>query len=115
MVIYQEQKSVMLEVGEALDCRPEKGFNTRTQTIADEIPVDEFIEDLNKELKSRGKGHEGLCLETLEVLKHQVAEVRQEWIPVAATLKTQRERLEALLESFPGPSRPRQCARYPFE
>jgi DNA-binding transcriptional regulator YbjK len=61
-----------------------------------------FIEDVSEEVKSWRNGRKGPYLETLETLKQQVDEVRQEWTSVAATLKTQRERLEALLESFPG-------------
>jgi signal transduction histidine kinase len=61
-----------------------------------------FIEDISEEVKSWRNGRKGPYLETLETLKQQVDEVRQEWTSVAGTLKTQRERLEALLEAFPG-------------
>src|SRR5918996_3064918 len=57
-----------------------------------------FIEDISEEVKSWRNGRKGPYLETLETLKQQVDEVRQEWTSVAGTLKTQRERLEA----FPG-------------
>jgi signal transduction histidine kinase len=57
-----------------------------------------FIEDISEEVKSWRNGRKGPYLETLETLKQQVDEVRQEWTSVAGTLKTQRERLE----SFPG-------------
>jgi hypothetical protein len=81
----------MLEKNEALACRhPEKPFIARTQAVADGIPVNAFIEDLNEELKSWRNGRKGPYLETLETLKQQVDEVRQEWTSVAGTLKTRR-------------------------
>ena len=57
---------------------------------------------LSEEVKSWSNGHKGPYMETLETLKLKVDEVQQEWTSVASTLHIQREKLETLLESFPG-------------
>ena len=61
-----------------------------------------MIEEIGKEANGWRNGHGGSYVETLESLKLQVNEVQQEWTTVAATLNIQREKLETLLESFPG-------------
>ena len=61
-----------------------------------------MIEDISEEVKSWRNGHTVPYMETLETLKLQVDEVKQEWNSVASTLHIQREKLETLLESFPG-------------
>ncbi len=58
-----------------------------------------MIEEISEEVKSWRDGHKGLYMETLKL---QVDEVQQEWTTVASTLHIQREKLETLLESFPG-------------
>ena len=40
-------------------------------------------------------------LGALESIKYQVEEIEKEWDSVANTMKTQRERLESMLEAFP--------------
>ena len=57
---------------------------------------------LTEEVKSRRNGHKRPYMETLEALKLKVDEVQQEWTSVASTLHIQREKLETLLDSFPG-------------
>ena len=61
-----------------------------------------MIEDISDEVKGWRNGHTGPYMETLETLKLQVDEIQQEWTSVASTLHIQREKLETLLESFPG-------------
>ena len=61
------------------------------------------LDDISEEVHGWRNGHnQNPYLETLDTLKLQVNEIQDEWYTVAATLKTQRERLETLLESFPG-------------
>ncbi len=61
-----------------------------------------MIEEISEEVKSWRNGHKGPYMETLETLKLQVDVVQQEWTSVASTLHIQSEKLETLLESFPG-------------
>ena len=64
----------------------------------------DIIEEISDEIKCRrnGTGPVASRLETLESLRQNVDDLHQEWDSVSATLHTQRERLEALLDSFPG-------------
>lgn len=62
----------------------------------------DIIEEISDEIKYRRNGQVSSRLETLESLRQNVNELHQEWDSVADTLHTQRERLEALLDSFPG-------------
>jgi ribosomal 50S subunit-associated protein YjgA (DUF615 family) len=65
----------------------------------------DIIEEISQELKCRRNGQSGsrlTSLQSLESLRQHVDDLHQEWNSVAATLHTQRERLEALLDSFPG-------------
>ena len=65
----------------------------------------DLIEEVSVQLKSRRNGANGVrpeSLEAVQALRQNVDDLHQEWNTVAATLLTQRERLEALLDSFPG-------------
>ncbi len=60
------------------------------------------VEDVSDEIQSWRSGANRAYVEAIETLKVQVAETQQEWGSVSTTLNNQRERLETLLESFPG-------------
>ena len=60
------------------------------------------VEDVSGEIQSWRSGANHAYVEAIETLKVQVAETQQEWCSVSTTLSNQRERLETLLESFPG-------------
>jgi hypothetical protein len=71
-------------------------FSDKVHTLYD------IIEEIGNELKCRRNGQNGSRLETLDTLRQHVNDLHQEWNSVASTLHAQRERLEALLDSFPG-------------
>lgn len=63
----------------------------------------DIIEEISDELKCRRNGHNGGSrIQSVDSLRQNVDELHQEWNSVASTLHTQRERLEALLDTFPG-------------
>ena len=61
-----------------------------------------MLDNLSEEVDSWREWHKTDYLEVIETLKSQVEEVQNEWNNVSASMKTQRERMESLLESFPG-------------
>ena len=60
------------------------------------------VEDIFGEVESWRSGRNRSYVDAVDTLRAQVAEIEEEWESVSSTLKTQRERLETLLESFPG-------------
>jgi hypothetical protein len=60
------------------------------------------VEDVSGEIQSWRSGANHAYVEAIEILKVQVAETQEEWVSVSTTLNNQRERLETLLDSFPG-------------
>lgn len=60
------------------------------------------IHDVNDELSSWRSFPQGVDVETFLGLKSQVEDVQSEWQTLAASLQTQRDRLDAVLQSFPG-------------
>ena len=71
-------------------------FSEKVHTLYD------IIEEISDELRCRRNGQNGSRLHSIEALKQNIDELHQEWNSVASTLHAQRERLEALLDSFPG-------------
>jgi len=60
------------------------------------------IEGISLEVQSWRTTRKDDYIETLENLKNQVSEIESEWDSVSVSMKNQREKLESLLESFPG-------------
>ncbi|MBN1176790.1 MAG: hypothetical protein JXA51_03830 [Dehalococcoidales bacterium] len=60
--------------------------------------INNISEDVEKWRTSRVETY----IEALETLRSQVDEVQSEWDTVSTSMKAQRERLESVLESFPG-------------
>ena len=60
------------------------------------------IDDISEDVQTWQLPEKDTYLEALESLRGHVGEIESEWGTVSATMKTQRERLESLLESFPG-------------
>jgi hypothetical protein len=71
-------------------------FSEKVHTLYD------IIEEISDELKCRRNGQNGSRLQSVEALRQNIDDLHQEWNSVATTLHAQRERLEALLDSFPG-------------
>lgn len=60
------------------------------------------IDGLGKKINSWDKWYEGDYSVTLQSLKKQVVEVEEEWLALGSKLQAQGERLDTLLQSFPG-------------
>ena len=60
------------------------------------------IESLGEEVQSWRTWRKNTYVEALETLNSQVNEIQDEWTTVSASMKTQHERLENVLQSFPG-------------
>ena len=100
ILVGDSDADVRLEVEEIKDA---------VQEIVDESVLAEkveslriTVEDVSGEIQSWRSGANHAYVEAIETLKVQVAETQQEWCSVSETLNNQRERLENLLESFPG-------------
>ena len=61
-----------------------------------------MLDNLSEEVDSWREWHKNDYLAVIETLKSQVEEMQHEWNNVSSSMKTQREKLESLLESFPG-------------
>ena len=61
-----------------------------------------ILDNLSEEVESWRKWHKNTYLEVIETLKSQVEEIQGEWNNVSGSMQTQREKLESLLQSFPG-------------
>ena len=59
------------------------------------------LENLSSDIENWKARQKGDLLEALESIKYQVDEIQKEWDGVAKSMKTQRERLESMLEAFP--------------
>lgn len=78
------------------------GFTTET-SLSDKVEeLRTNLDNLSDEVESWRSWRKDTYLEVLETLKYQVEEIQKEWDSVAGSMKTQRERLESLLQSFPG-------------
>jgi len=95
-VVPTIQKEVQ-EIKEAVD---EAVTETDLPEKVDELRTN--IEGISEEVQSSRTWSKDAYVEVLEALKSQVSEIESEWGNVSATMKAQRERLETLLESFPG-------------
>ena len=60
------------------------------------------IESLSEEAQSWRTWQKNTYIEALETLNSQVSEIQNEWVTVSGSMKSQHERLEAALQSFPG-------------
>ncbi len=61
-----------------------------------------ILENISEDVEAWRSSRKDSYLEALETLKSQVEEIQGEWSNVSTSMKSQRERLESLLESFPG-------------
>lgn len=60
------------------------------------------LENVSEEVEGWRTWRKSTYLEVLEALKSQVEDIHGEWDNVSARMKTQSEKLESLLQSFPG-------------
>jgi len=61
-----------------------------------------MLDNLTDEVNSWRVWHKVDYLEVIETIKSQVDEMQNEWNNLSVNMKTQSEKLESLLESFPG-------------
>jgi predicted transcriptional regulator len=95
-----EVESVIQEVEEIKEAVT--GFVTET-SLSDKVEeLRTNLDNLSEEVESWRSWPKDTYLEVLETLKAQVEEIQNEWNNVAGSMKTQREKLESLLQSFPG-------------
>lgn len=72
-------------------------------SLADKVEeLRTYIDNISEDVQSWRSSRAQTYAEALETLKSQVEEIQTEWNAVSSGMKTHRERLEALLESFPG-------------
>jgi len=95
-----EVESVIQEVEEIKEAVT--GFVTET-ALSDKVEqLRTNLDNLSEEVESWRSWPKDTYLEVLETLKAQVEEIQNEWNNVAGSMQTQRDRLESLLQSFPG-------------
>jgi polyhydroxyalkanoate synthesis regulator phasin len=76
------------------DATADSTLNIRVEALR------QTLDDLSQEVYSwRGQNS---SLEVIENLKQQVDEIQKEWNGVSEIMRLQRERLESLLQAFPG-------------
>jgi len=91
--IRQEVKEIKEAVNEAV---------TET-SLADKVEeLRTLIDNISEDVQSWRAFRRDTYVEALETLKSQLDEIQSEWNAVSDSMKTQRERLESLLQSFPG-------------
>ena len=95
---WPDSSAVQKEVEEVTD-------NLREAT--DQSDLSEKVETLRESLENLGQEFRGWrgqphYLETIDGLKQQVDGIQQEWMTVSESMRLQRERLESLLQAFPG-------------
>jgi len=87
-------------------------YVTEIKEAVDEVPDEQKLTDkveglrlsldnLSSDVDSWKTKQKNDLLGALESIKFQVEEIEQEWDGVSKSMKAQRERLEALLETFP--------------
>ena len=89
--VHQEVREATNNIREATD----------ESTISDKVDaLRQNLTDISEEVYSwRGKN---FYLEAIEGMKQQVNDIQEEWDAIRTTMDAERERLESLLQAFPG-------------
>ena len=90
---FQEVAEIGKAVGETVEQTP-------LSQKMDDLHI--ILENLSEEVDGWKAWRKSDYLGAIETLKSHVAEIRSDWNDVSTNLKSQRDRLESLLESFPG-------------
>ena len=116
---------MLAEITEKIELKEEPGVLVEADSSAIKLEVEEIkevvdevvteesltekVEALRSNIDSLGfkisnwdKWYERDYAKTLESLKRQIVEVEEEWLTVGSKLQAQGERLDTLLQSFPG-------------
>jgi prophage DNA circulation protein len=84
------------EIKEAVDAVSETSLPDKVAELHS------ILDNLSEEVHSWKDWHENDYLAVIEALKSQVKEIQNEWNNVSGSVSVQQEKLESLLESFPG-------------
>jgi phage-related protein len=84
------------EVKEAVDAVSETSLPDKVAELHS------ILDNLSEEVHSWKDWHENDYLAFIEAIKSQVKEIQNEWNNVSSSVSVQQEKLESLLESFPG-------------
>jgi chromosome segregation ATPase len=91
--VQQEVKEIKEAVSEAVS----------DTSLPDKVTdLNVMLENLSEEVEGWRAWHKDTYLEVIETLKSQVGEIQEEWNNVSSSMKDQHDKLESLLESFPG-------------
>ena len=75
----------------------------RESSLSDKVEeLRTYIDNISEDVRNWRSSRADTYVEALETLKSQVDEIQNEWDTVSAGMKAQRERLESVLQSFPG-------------
>lgn len=84
------------EVKEAVDAVSETSLPDKVAELHS------ILDNLSEEVHSWKDWHENDYLAVIEAIKSQVKEIQNEWNNVSGSVSVQQEKLESLLDSFPG-------------
>jgi hypothetical protein len=97
---YVDTEETIKQVEEIKDAVAETVTDTSmTDKVTD---LHTMIDNITDEVDSWKSWHKTEYLEAMESIKSKVGEIEEEWDNVADSMKGQREKLETLLDSFPG-------------
>jgi hypothetical protein len=106
--IVQEEASTEFVDTEATIKQVEEIKDAVVETVTETSMTDKvsdlhiMIDNLTDEVDNWKSWHKNEYLEAMESIKAHVGEIENEWDKVAESMKGQREKLETLLDSFPG-------------
>lgn len=89
--VHQEVKIATNNIREATD---ESTLGEKVETLR------QSLNDISEEV-DRWRGRE-FYVEVIDNIKQQVDDIQEEWDTLKKTMNTERERLESLLQAFPG-------------
>jgi prophage DNA circulation protein len=84
------------EVKEAVDAVSETSLPDKVAELHS------ILDNLSEEVHSWKDWHENDYLAVIEAIKSQVKEIQNEWNNVSSSVSRQQDKLESLLQSFPG-------------
>ena len=97
---FVDTEGTLKQVEEIKDAVAETVTET---TITDKVTdLHTMLDNLSDEVDSWKSWHKTEYLEAMEAIKAHVGEIEDEWGKVSESMKGQREKLETLLDSFPG-------------
>jgi len=97
---FVDTEATLKQVEEIKDAVTEAVTETK---MADKVTdLYTMLDNLSDEVDSWRSWHKNEYLEAMEVIKSHFRDIESEWQNVSDSMKGQREKLETLLDSFPG-------------